>query len=94
MTKRLTEESRQYVIRQRKKGVIPSQIAKDLGITAPLLHRMKTLNDIINDKTRLYAATLRNKKEFEYILKNLEKAIKKSKDEPLFYNNEKRSDDG
>ena len=57
------------------------------------LHRIETLDDIINDRTRLHAATLRNKKEFEYILKNLEKAIKESKDAPLFRNNEKRSDD-
>ena len=60
---------------------------------ASLLHRIETLDDIINDKTRLYAATLRSKKEFEYILRNLEKAIKESKDAPLFCNNEKRSDD-
>ena len=60
---------------------------------APLLHRIETLDDIINDKTRLYAATLRSKKEFEYILNSLEKAIKESKDAPLFCNNEKRSDD-
>ena len=43
---------------------------------ASLLHRIETLDDIINDKTRLYAATLRSKKEFEYILNSLEKAIK------------------
>ena len=57
------------------------------------LHRIETLDDMINDRTRLYAATLRNKKEFEYILRNLEKAIEESKDAPLFCNNEKRSDD-
>ena len=57
------------------------------------LHRIETLDDMINDRTRLYAAALRNKKEFEYILRNLEKAIEESKDAPLFCNNEKRSDD-
>ena len=59
-----------------------------------LLHRIETLDDIINDKTQHHATTLHNKKEFEYILRNLEKAIKESKDmPPLFCNNEKRSDD-
>ena len=60
---------------------------------ASLLHRIETLDDIINDRTWLHAATLRSKKEFEYILNSLEKAIKESKDAPLFCNNEKRSDD-
>ena len=60
---------------------------------ASLLHRIETLDDIIDDRTRLRAATLRSKKEFEYILNNLEKAIKESKDAPLFRSNEKRSDD-
>ena len=60
---------------------------------ASLLHRIETLDDIIDDRTRLRAATLRSKKEFEYILRNLEKAIKESKDAPLFCNNEKRADD-
>ena len=60
---------------------------------ASLLHRIETLDDIISDRTRLHAATLRNKKEFEYILMNLEKAIKESKNVPLFRSNEKRSDD-
>ena len=60
---------------------------------ASLLHRIETLDDIIDDKTRLHAATLRSKKEFEYVLRNLEKAIEESKDAPLFRNNEKRSDD-
>ena len=59
-----------------------------------LLHRIETLDDIINDKTQHHATILHNKKEFEYILRNLEKAIKESKDmSPLFCNNEKRSDD-
>ena len=60
---------------------------------ASLLHRIETLDDIISDRPRLHAVTLRNKKEFEYILRNLEKTIKESKDAPLFRNNEKRSDD-
>ena len=49
---------------------------------ASLLHRIETLDDIINDRTQLHAATLRSKKEFEYILNSLEKAIKESKDAP------------
>ena len=49
---------------------------------ASLLHRIETPDDIISDKTRLYAATLRSKKEVEYILNSLEKAIKESKDAP------------
>ena len=40
MTKRLTEKSRQYIIRQRKKGIASSQIAKDLGITARHVRRL------------------------------------------------------
>ncbi len=40
MTKRLTEKSRQYIIRQRKKGVVSSQIARDLGITARHVRRL------------------------------------------------------
>ena len=60
---------------------------------ASLLHRLETLDDIISDETRLHAATLQSSKEFEVILKQFEDAIKKSKDAPLFRNNEKRSDD-
>ena len=40
MTKILTEESRQRIIIQCKKGVIPSQITKDLGITARHVRRL------------------------------------------------------
>ncbi len=40
MKKRLTEESRQYLIRQRKKGVAPSKMAKDLNITARHVRRL------------------------------------------------------
>ena len=60
---------------------------------ASLLHRLETLDDIISDETRLHAATLQSSKEFGVILKQFEDAIKKSKDAPLFRNNEKRSDD-
>ena len=60
---------------------------------ASLLHRLETLDDIISDETRLHAATLQSSKEFKVILKQFEDAIKKSKDAPLFRNNEKRSDD-
>ena len=60
---------------------------------ASLLHRLETLDDIISDETRLHAATLQSRKEFGVILKQFEDAIKKSKDAPLFRNNEKRSDD-
>ena len=60
---------------------------------ASLLHRLETLDDVISDETRLHAATLQSSKEFGVILKQFEDAIKKSKDAPLFRNNEKRSDD-
>ena len=60
---------------------------------APLLHILETLDDIISDETRLHAATLQSSKEFDYILEKLEKAIKKSKDAPMFRNDERRSDD-
>ena len=60
---------------------------------ASLLHRLETLDDIISDETRLHAATLQSSKEFGVILKQFEDAIKKSKDAPLFRNNERRSDD-
>ena len=53
---------------------------------APLLHILETLDDIISDETRLHAATLQSSKEFDYILEKLEKAIKKSKDAPMFRN--------
>ena len=42
MTKRLTEASRQYIVRQRKKGVPSSQIARELGITARHVRRLWT----------------------------------------------------
>ena len=40
MAKRLTEESRQYLIRQRKKGSPSSSIAADLGIAARYVRRL------------------------------------------------------
>ena len=40
MKKRLTEESRQYLVRQCKKGIAPSRIAKDLNITARHVRRL------------------------------------------------------
>ncbi len=40
MTKRLTEESRQYLVRQRRKGSSSSQVARDLGITARHVRRL------------------------------------------------------
>ena len=40
MSKRVTEESRQYLARRKKKGVPASQIAKDLGITARHVRRL------------------------------------------------------
>ena len=40
MAKRRTEESRQYIIRQRKKGIKSSQIAQDLGITERHVRRL------------------------------------------------------
>ena len=60
---------------------------------ASLLHRLETLDDIISDETRLHAATLQSSKEFGVILKQFEDAIKKSKDAPMFRNDEKRSYD-
>ena len=35
---------------------------------AALLHRLETLDDIINDGVLLHAATLHSREEFEYIL--------------------------
>ncbi len=40
MAKRLTEKSRQHIIRQRKKGIVSTKIAKDLGITARHVRRL------------------------------------------------------
>ena len=40
MVKRLTEKSRQYIIRQRKKGVASSKIAADLNITPRHVRRL------------------------------------------------------
>ena len=60
---------------------------------AALLHRLETLDGIINDETLLHAATLHSREEFEYILERFEEAIIKSEDAPLFRNNEMRSDD-
>ena len=62
---------------------------QDLNIPVPA---HETLDDIISDETRLHAATLQSSKEFDYILEKLE-AIKKSKDAPMFRNDERRSDD-
>ena len=60
---------------------------------AALLHRLETLDGIINDGALLHAATLHSREEFEYILERFEEAIIKSEDAPLFRNNEVRSDD-
>ena len=60
---------------------------------AALLHRLETLDGIINDEALLHAATLHSREEFEYILERFEEAIIKSEDAPLFRNNEMRSDD-
>ena len=60
---------------------------------AALLHRLETLDGIINDEALLHAATLHSREEFEYILGRFEEAIIKSEDAPLFRNNEMRSDD-
>ena len=60
---------------------------------AALLHRLETLDGIINDGALLHAATLHSREEFEYILERFEEAIIKSEDAPLFRNNEIRSDD-
>ena len=60
---------------------------------AALLHRLETLDGIINDGALLHAATLHSREEFEYILERFEEAIIKSEDAPLFRNNEMRSDD-
>ena len=40
MSGRITEEARQYLVRKRKRGVSPSQIARDLGITARHVRRL------------------------------------------------------
>ena len=64
----------------------------DAGRVA-LLHRLETLDGIINDEALLHAATLHSREEFEYILERFEEAIIKSEDAPLFRNNEMRSDD-
>ena len=60
---------------------------------AALLHRLETLDGIINDGALLHAATLHSREEFEYIPERFEEAIIKSEDAPLFRNNEMRSDD-
>ena len=60
---------------------------------AALLHRLETLDGVINDEALLHAATLHSREEFEYILERFEEAIIKSEDAPLFRNNEMRSDD-
>ena len=40
MSRRITEESRQYLVRKRRNGTPPSQIARDLGITARHVRRL------------------------------------------------------
>lgn len=40
MSKRITEESRKYLVRERKKGVSPSKIARDLKITTRHVRRL------------------------------------------------------
>ncbi len=40
MVKRLTDESRRYLVRQRKNGAAPSKVAADLGITARHVRRL------------------------------------------------------
>ncbi len=42
---------------------------------AALLHRLETLDGIINDEALLHAATLHSREEFEYILERFEEAI-------------------
>ena len=54
---------------------------------AALLHRLETLDGIINNKKLLRGVTSLSKEVFEYLLDNFEKEIKKFKDAPLFRNN-------
>ncbi len=60
---------------------------------AALLHRLETLDGIINNKKLLRGVTSLSKEVFEYLLDNFEKEIKKYKDAPLFRNNESRAED-
>ena len=57
------------------------------------MHALEILERIISDEAKIHAATLQNRKEFEFILKKFENVIKKSKDAPLFCDDKKGSDD-
>ncbi len=60
---------------------------------AALLHRLETLDGITSSEKRLCRIASLKKEEFEYVLDNFEKGIKRSKDAPLFRNNESRAED-